>query len=97
MEIDDKENVMENLQAVINAHMQDAQTIWADDKDMQEMAIQDAVDAFAIKKDIENGLIAEAHLRFAKLDTAPMEDIAVALEKDKGREWTEETFGIRFA
>lgn len=88
---------MENLQAVINRHMESAQTVWADDKEMQEMAFQDAVDAFAIKKDIENGLIAEAHLRFAKLDTAPMEDIAVALEKDKGREWTEETFGIRFA
>tara|TARA_R100000234_G_C4915900_1_gene141941 strand:- start:56 stop:349 length:294 start_codon:yes stop_codon:yes gene_type:complete len=97
MEIDDKENVMENLQAVIDRHMKDAQTIWADDKDMQMMAFEDAVNAFAIKKDIEKGLIAKAVELFAKLDTAPMEDIAVALEKDKGREWTEETFGIRFA
>ena len=97
MEIDDKENVMENLQAVIDRHMKDAQTIWAEDQDMQKMAIQDAVDAFAIKKDIEKGLIAKAVELFAKLDTAPMEDIAVALEKDKGREWTEETFGIQFA
>ena len=99
MEIDDKENVMENLQAVIDRHMKEAQTIWAapKDKDMQIMAIQDAVDAFSIKKFIENGLIAEAVKNFAKLDTAPMEDIAVALEKDKGREWTEETFGISFA
>ena len=97
MEIDDKENVMENLQAVIDRHMKDAQTIWADDKDMQMMAFEDAVNAFAIKKDIEKGLIAKAVELFAKLDTAPMEDIAVALEKDKGRKWTEETFGIRFA
>jgi len=88
---------MENLQAVIDRHMKDAQTIWADDKDMQMMAFEDAVNAFAIKKDIEKGLIAKAVELFAKLDTAPMEDIAVALEKDKGREWTEETFGIRFA
>ena len=94
MEIDDKENVMENLQAVIDAHMQDAQTVWADDKDMQEMAIQDAVDAFAIKKDIEKGSIAEAVERFNGLDTSPMEDIAVALVKDMGQDWTEETFGI---
>ena len=94
MEIDDKENVMENLQAVIDRHMKDAQTIWADDKDMQMMAFEDAVNAFAIKKDIEKGLIAKAVELFAKLDTAPMEDIAVALEKDKGREWTEKTFGI---
>ena len=99
MEIDDKENVMENLQAVIDRHMKEAQTTWAapKDKDMQKMAIQDAVDAFAIKKDIEKGSIAEAVERFCGLDTAPMEDIAVALEKDKGRKWTEETFGIRFA
>ena len=97
MEIDDKENVMENLQAVIDRHMKDAQTIWADDKDMQMMAFEDAVNAFAIKKDIEKGLIAKAVELFAKLDTAPMEDIAVALEKDKGRKWTEETFGIQFA
>ena len=88
---------MKNLQSVINRHMESAQTVWADDKEMQEMAIQDAVDAFAIKKDIEKGSIAEAVERFCGLDTAPMEDIAVALEKDKGRKWTEETFGIRFA
>ena len=88
---------MENLQAVIDRHMEDAQTIWADDMEMKEMAIQDAVDAFVIKMNIKNGDIAEAHLHFAKLDTAPMEQIAVALEKDKGREWTEKTFGIEFA
>ena len=90
---------MENLQAVIDRHMKEAQTTWANpkDRDMQKMAFQDAVDAFAIKKDIEHGDVGAAHLRFAKLDTAPMEDIAVALEKDKGREWTEKTFGIRFA
>ena len=97
MEIDDKENVMENLQAVINAHMQDAQTVWADDKDMQIMAFEDAANAFAVKSFIEGNMIEKAVERFSGLDTAPMEMIAVALEKDKGREWTEETFGIRFA
>tara|TARA_B100000085_G_C18084074_1_gene326262 strand:+ start:101 stop:397 length:297 start_codon:yes stop_codon:yes gene_type:complete len=98
MEIDDKENVMENLQAVIDSNMKEAQCdTWADDKSMQTMFIEDAVAAFAIKKDIEKGSIAEAVERFSHLDTSPMEDIALALEKDKGREWTEETFGIRFA
>ena len=97
MEIDDKENVMENLQAVIYRHMESAQTTWANDESMQKMAFQDAVDAFAIKKDTEKGLSAKAVELFAKLDTAPMEDIAVALEKDMGREWTEKTFGIEFA
>ena len=95
MEIDDKENVMENLQAVIDRNMAEAQSdIWADDKNMQTMLFRDAVAAFAIKKDIENGSITEAVKRFAKLDTAPMEDIAVALVKDMGQNWTEETFGI---
>ena len=89
---------MENLQAVIDRNMAEAQSdTWADQKDMQTMFIEDAVAAFAIKKDIEKGLITEAVERFAKLDTAPLEDIAGALEKDKGREWTEETFGIQFA
>ena len=98
MEIDDKEIEMKNLQAVIDRNMAEAQSdTWADQKDMQTMFIEDAVAAFAIKKDIEKGLITEAVERFAKLDTAPLEDIAVALELDKGREWTEETFGIRFA
>ena len=88
---------MKSLQAVISQHMEEAQTIWANEKDMQMMKFQDAVDAFAIKKDIENGLIDRAVELFNKLDTSPMEDIAVALEKDMGREWTEKTFGIEFA
>ena len=88
---------MKNLQAVISQHMESAQTTWADDKDMQKMAFQDAADAFAVKSFIEGDMIEKAVERFKSLDTAPMEDIAVALEKDKGREWTEETFGIRFA
>ena len=86
---------MENLQAVINRHMKDAQTIWANDKDMQLMHIEDAADAFAIKSFIEFDMIQKAVERFVDLDTAPQEDIAVALEKDKGREWTEKTFGIK--
>ena len=94
MEIDDKENVMENLQAVIDRHMKDAQTIWAEDQDMQMMAFEDAVNAFAIKKDIEKGLIAKAVELFVKLDTSPAEDIAVALVKDMGHNWTEQNFGI---
>ncbi len=85
---------MENLQAVIDRHMKDAQTIWADDKDMQTMVFEDAVTAFAIKKDIELGLIDLAVQRFSRLDTAPMEAIAVALVKDMGQDWTEQTFGI---
>ena len=88
---------MENLQAVIDRHMESAQTVWADNKDMQMVAFEDAVDAFAIKKEIEKGLIAEAVERFSHLDTAQMENIAVALELDKGRKWTEETFGIRLS
>jgi len=36
---------MKNLQKVINDRMKDAQGIWADDKDIQEMLFQDAVDA----------------------------------------------------
>ena len=94
MEIDDKENVMENLQAVINAHMQDAQTVWADDKDMQIMAFEDAANAFAVKSFIEGNMIEKAVERFSDLDTAPMEMIAVALVKDMGQDWTEQTFGI---
>ena len=94
MEIDDKEIVMENLQAVINAHMQDAQTVWADDKDMQIMAFEDAANAFAVKSFIEGNMIEKAVERFSDLDTAPMEMIAVALVKDMGQDWTEQTFGI---
>tara|TARA_B100000700_G_C14348424_1_gene535981 strand:+ start:240 stop:506 length:267 start_codon:yes stop_codon:yes gene_type:complete len=88
---------MKNLQAVINHHMQDAQTIWADDKEMQIMAFEDAANAFAVKSFIEGNMIEKAVERFSDLDTAPMEEIAVALEKDKGREWTEKTFSIEFA
>mgnify|MGYP003126509137 CR=1 FL=1 len=85
---------MENLQAVINFHMEEAQTIWANEKDMQIMKFEDAADAFAIKKDIEKGLIEKAVERFHGLDTSPAEDIAVALVKDMGQDWTEQNFGI---
>ena len=80
---------MENLQAVIDRHMEAAQTTWADDKDMQIMKFEDAADAFAIKAFIEGGMIEKAAERFAKLDTLPREVIWVALERDKGREWAE--------
>ena len=86
---------MENLQAVIDRKMDAAQTIWANEKDMQIMKFEDAADAFAIKSFIEFDMIQKAVERFVDLDTAPQEDIAVALEKDKGREWTEKTFGIK--
>jgi hypothetical protein len=85
---------MKNLQAVIDFHMEEAQTIWANEKDMQIMKFEDAADAFAIKKDIENGLIDRAVELFHKLDTSPAEDIAVALVKDMGHDWTEQNFGI---
>ena len=85
---------MENLQAVIDRKMEAAQTIWAKDWDMQIMLFEDAANAFAIKSFIEFDMIQKAVERFVDLDTAPQEDIAVALEKDKGREWTEKTFGI---
>ncbi len=85
---------MKNLQAVISQHMESAQTTWADDKDMQKMAFQDAADAFAVKAFIEGDMIEKAVERFIKLDTAPMEDIAVALVKDMGQDWTEQNFGI---
>ena len=85
---------MENLQAVINRHMKDAQTVWADDKDMQIMAFTDAANAFAVKSFIEGNMIEKAVERFSDLDTAPMEMIAVALVKDMGQDWTEQTFGI---
>ena len=86
---------MDNLQAVIDRNMEDAQTIWAKDWDMQILKFEDAADAFAIKSFIEFDMIQKAVERFVDLDTAPQEDIAVALEKDKGREWTEKTFGIK--
>jgi len=89
MEIDDKENVMENLQAVIDRKMDAAQTTWAKDWDMQIMLFEDAADAFAVKSFIEGGMIEKAAERFAGLDTVPQEEIADALELDKGREWTE--------
>ena len=85
---------MKNLQAVIDRKMHAAQTTWGKDWDMQVMLFEDAADAFAIKSFIEGGMIERAAERFDDLDTAPQEDIAVALEKDKGREWTEKTFGI---
>ena len=85
---------MENLQAVIDRKMDAAQTTWAKDWDMQVMLFEDAADAFAIKKDIENGLIDRAVELFHKLDTSPAEDIAVALVKDMGHDWTEQNFGI---
>ena len=88
---------MKSLQAVISQHMESAQTTWANDESMQKMAFQDAADAFAVKAFIEGDMIEKAVERFKSLDTAPMEDIAVALEKDMGREWTEKTFGIEFA
>ena len=94
MEIDDKENVMENLQAVIDFHMEEAQTTWADDKDMQIMAFEDAANAFAVKSFIEGNMIEKAVERFMSLDTSPAEDIAVALVKDMGHNWTEQNFGI---
>ena len=89
MEIDDKENVMENLQAVIDRKMDAAQTTWAKDWDMQIILFEDAADAFAIKSFIEGGMIERAAERFAQLDTVPREEILVALEQDKGREWAE--------
>tara|TARA_B100000424_G_scaffold267338_1_gene259980 strand:- start:2536 stop:2805 length:270 start_codon:yes stop_codon:yes gene_type:complete len=85
---------MKNLQAVIDFHMEEAQTIWANEKDMQIMKFEDAAATFAIKKDIENGLIDRAVELFNKLDTSPAEDIAVALVKDMGHKWTEQNFGI---
>ena len=94
MEIDDKENVMENLQAVIDRKMDAAQTTWAKDWDMQIMLFEDAADAFAIKSFIEGNMIEKAVKRFSDLDTSPADDIAVALVKDMGQDWTEQTFGI---
>ena len=85
---------MENLQEVIFQHMESAQTTWADDESMQKMALQDAADAFAVKAYIEGDMIEKAVERFMSLDTSPAEDIAVALVKDMGQEWTEQTFGI---
>ena len=85
---------MKNLQAVIDLHMEEAQTIWADDKDMQIFKFQDAADAFAVKSFIEGDMIEKAVERFMSLDTSPAEDIAVALVKDMGQDWTEQTFGI---
>jgi len=85
---------MKNLQAVIDFHMEEAQTIWADDKDMQIFKFQDAADAFAVKSFIEGDMIEKAVERFMSLDTSPAEDIAVALVKDMGQDWTEQTFGI---
>ena len=85
---------MKNLQAVISQHMESAQTTWADDKEMQKMAFQDAADAFAVKSFIEGDMIEKAVERFISLDTSPAEDIAVALVKDMGQDWTEQTFGI---
>ena len=85
---------MKNLQAVISQHMESAQTTWADDKEMQKMAFQDAADAFAVKSFIEGDMIEKAVERFMSLDTSPAEDIAVALVKDMGHNWTEQNFGI---
>ena len=85
---------MENLQAVIDRHMKDAQTIWANDKDMQIMAFEDAANAFAVKSFIEGNMIEKAVKRFSDLDTSPADDIAVALVKDMGQDWTEQNFGI---
>tara|TARA_Y100000004_G_scaffold192779_1_gene253937 strand:+ start:430 stop:723 length:294 start_codon:yes stop_codon:yes gene_type:complete len=88
-------NQMENLQAVINRNMAEAQCdTWADDKGMQTMFFEDAANAFAVKSFIEGNMIEKAVERFSSLDTEPMEDIAIALVKDMGLEWTEETFGI---
>lgn len=85
---------MENLQAVIDRNMAEAQTTWAKDWDMQIMLFEDAANAFAVKSFIEGNMIEKAVERFAGLDTFPQEDIAVALVKDMGQDWTEQTFGI---
>lgn len=85
---------MENLQAVIDRHMKDAQTTWAKCAEVQIMLFEDAANAFAVKSFIEGGMIEKAVERFSSLDTAPMEEIAVALVKDMGQDWTEKTFGI---
>ena len=39
-------------------------------------------------------MIEKAGERFMSLDTEPMENIAVALVKDMGQDWTEQNFGI---
>ena len=88
---------MKNLQKVIDDRMKDAQGIWADDKDMQEMLFQDAVDAFSVMKDIEKGEFASAKKTVLRLDTCIMESILEAVFKDKGRDWTETTFEVEFA
>ncbi len=83
MEIDDKENVMENLQAVIDRNMAEAQhDRWANDKNMQTMFIEDAVLAFAIKKDIEEKDFERAAKRLERQDTAILEQIVVAVKDD---------------
>ena len=94
IDTDTRKQTMKNLQAVIDFHMEEAQTIWADDKDMQIFKFQDAADAFAVKSFIEGDMIEKAVERFMSLDTSPAEDIAVALVKDMGQDWTEQTFGI---
>ena len=88
---------MKNLQNTIKRHMDEAQRLWANDKDMQEMAIQDAVDTFAIMQDIAVGHLLSARARLAEMDTAPMEDVLIALEKDMGRKWTEMNMNVEFA
>ena len=93
----DKEMNMKNLQKVINDRMKDAQGIWADDKDMQEMLFQDAVDALSVMKDIEKGEIASAKMTVWRLDTCIMESILEAVLRDKGRHWTETNFEVEFA
>ena len=94
IDTDTRKQTMKNLQAVIDFHMEEAQTIWADDKDMQIFKFQDAADAFAVKSFIEGDMIEKAVERFMSLDTSPADDIAVALVKDMGQDWTEQTFGI---
>ena len=94
MEIDDKENVMENLQAVIDWNMAEAQCDdHADDLYAQIWFFECAANAFAIKSFVECGMIAKARERFTDLDDMLQEDIAEALDKQMGLNWTEKTFG----
>ena len=61
--------------------------------DAQIWFFECAANAFAIKAFVEFGMSAKARERFTDLDDMLQEDIAEALDKQMGLNWTEKTFG----
>lgn len=67
------------------------------DKDMAECYFEDWKDFSEISKLLKAGSINAAANRIVKMDTAPREEIVIAVAKDKGNDWVAENLGWEVA